>query len=455
MECAHDGAIPNAFSTTPDRTATGRRRTERTQHLVRLARSRRRNRTQAWEGAWNQISTRIYDATDFDVDYDDDDMAEYRQAQRRTAQETREFRQWQQRLAIASRQGAREAFRNVAAPHLVVTQQPEPPRESEEVRRAWATYDRLREEEASETPNRKRKARSATSSPREPESDQPERKLKRPRTRRAVDAGSSSDAQARSSRPTERPTLAAPLPQRSPGSADMGAPPSFLSSLLKEVEQSVASGNESSDHEEQNAATNASTPAADHASSVWSPTASGQSSPRDISRTPPPQNGIKRSGSPLSLSSAIEPIYPPANLPAVFSSPPSGVRSNGSPSRSHSRPTTPGRSESRQRGKDGANGHSTQPNGQLFENSPPSRLAELPLEAKEIIQKIVKGALDPHYKKPSGGITKEQYITVNRKVSHYLYDKISNPTALDASQRHRWERVAHDAVAKAVDRLTT
>jgi hypothetical protein len=74
------------------------------------------------------------------------------------------------------------------------------------------------------------------------------------------------------------------------------------------------------------------------------------------------------------------------------------------------------------------------------------------IEAKEGISKIVRTALEPHYKKPAG-ITKEQYSNINRVVSHMLYEKIPDPGALDENEKSIWEKIATAEVTKAVESL--
>lgn len=445
MECEHEGA--NARSAEPPMAfgGTRRRNNERTQAQVRQARSRRRNRTEAWQGAWNQISDRIYDALELDIDYDEDNSLQaYRQAQRRTERERRELQQWQQRLAIASRQGAREVFRNSARSILHNRVEPPAPRESDEERRAWETYDRVREAENSGTPTRKRKSRSTTQSPREPATSEPERKLKRPRTRRVMEntAGSSSDANSESQRPNGHRRPVAPVRRRptTPSAPTAtAAAPSFLSSLLKEVEMSASREDDSDNNEHVFVNTNSTSPAAEHSSPVLSPATSSYSTPRAMSLTPPPY-GIRRSGSPLSLSSRVEPIYPPADYSPNRSPPERPTRAENG----HSRPSTPPASHLR-------HPKPRRPQQPIPGESSPTQ--PISIEAKEGIQKIVKKALDPHYKKPSG-ITKEQYADVNRLVSRMLYDKIVDPTALNDDEKSAWEKVASAEVAKAVEGLS-
>jgi hypothetical protein len=77
------------------------------------------------------------------------------------------------------------------------------------------------------------------------------------------------------------------------------------------------------------------------------------------------------------------------------------------------------------------------------------------IEAKEGINKIVKGALAPHWK--SAEITKEQYAEINRDVSRKLYDWIadSNSSATEENDKCAWEKIATAEVATAVKSLTT
>jgi hypothetical protein len=438
MECEHEGASirPSPAQTLRGSVQRPRRqpRAQRTQAQVR--RARQRSRTDAWQGAWNQISARIWDATDIDIDYDDDDnsLTDFRLMQRRTAHERREFQQWQQRIAIASRQGAREIFSHATRPIIPAREEPAP-KESEEEKRAWEAYDRERErEEAAATPlsGCKRKTRSATASPRDRESAEPERKLKRPRTRRAMDhAGSSSDVHGESSRTTARPAAASPT--RSVAEPAQAAP-SFLSSLLKEVEMSTTKD------EDGNLITsiqNAGSPSAEHSSPALSPATSSYSTPRAMSLTPPP-HGSRRSGSPMPLSSRIEPNYSPSEY-----SPNRNCTLDGA---SNSRPNTPPIAHIRQPRPQRP--HQGSPRSH---DSSPTR-ATMSIEAKEGINRIVRLALEPHYKKPAG-ITKEQYADINRVVSRKLYDKIVDPEKLDEEAKSRWEKIAVVEVKKAVDGL--
>jgi hypothetical protein len=439
MECADDRALSRTLELDSAqgnrRTATGRTH-PRTQASVRQ--TRRRARNDQWAGAWGAIGNRIHNAIGFDLDFSDDDanMASYRTHSHRTAEEQREFQQWQQRLNIASRQGARDVFRR-AAPIL----RDPTPVEAPEVAQSWSALERAQETPVESPRSRKRKSRSVTASPAERlEAQEPERKLKRPRTRRILDApgpssvatpvASSSRSNHGSSR-RESPSSARPM-QESNGE------PSFLAQLLKEVETAT-----SDDDAPRTTFTttltipNRVTSPLDISSPAASPspTSSGYHSPRAMSTTPPPHNS-KRPGSPLPLSSRIEPIYPPADyLSRSASHTPKPNRDNS--------PTI----ELRQ----------PRPRRQLqtplprSEETSPVR-ASMSAEAKDGINKIVKYALQPHWK--AAEITKEQYADINREISRKLYEIVADRNIADENNKCTLEKMATTEVALAVKSLT-
>lgn len=423
----------------------------RTQATMR--RARQQARSNDWQGAWGQIAGRIWDALDLDLDNHDDDEAlrTYRRSQQRRERERREYQRWQQRLNIAGRFGARDVFaHNLTSvlPQRVAQRPapPPPPQETPEERHAWGALERAMEatNPHHSTPNqRKRKSRSATTSPAEP-SEQPERKLKRPRTRRAPTIGEASTSTGRPAE-TSQPTEDALSPTLTPTRPSNGNAPSFLSSLLKEVEMSAPS-----DDENVRTIFNVPRSGVDPSSPASSPSPSAHSSPRALSTTPPPRGINDRPGSPLSLSSHIEPVYPPANFLAI--------RSNGDGSDSESRPrqhtnhhrnngtssNTPELQQPRPRRQNSAAIHSylKRPN----KESSPTRPV-LPFEMKESISGIVKDALKPHWK--SGHITADQYASINRDLSHKLYKEVSDDS-LNNDARQRFEKIAMTEVARAV-----
>ncbi|KAI1384456.1 uncharacterized protein F4822DRAFT_433003 [Hypoxylon trugodes] len=436
-------------------------------YLPRTSASMRRARQQArssdWQGAWGQIAGRVYDALNLDLDNHDDDevLRGFRRTQQRSEQERNEYRRWQQRISIASRLGAHDVFANnlsnVLPPSVAPrasTPRPSPfapPEESQEERQAWGALEKAMEATnttngASSTPNhRKRKSRSVTASPVEPQ--QPERKLKRPRTRRAPMTGHASSSSSRHSIQTNQPTSAGSGPSSASTQPSSGDAPSFLSSLLKEVEMSTPS-----DDENTRPFFTFSNPIVDQSSPASSPSPSAHSSPRAMSATPPPRGIMDRPGSPLSLSSHIEPIYPPTNYMANRNNSDNSDSESGS--RQHARRNQNGRAHSgspgiqqpRPQRQQSANINRSEKRPQ---ETSPARVP-LPFEMKESISGIVKDALKPHWK--SGHITADQYASINRDLSHKLYKEVSDDS-LNDNARQRFEKIATKEVARAVATL--
>ncbi|RYC54888.1 hypothetical protein CHU98_g11318 [Xylaria longipes] len=421
----------------------------RTQATMR--RARQRARSDEWQGAWGQITGRVWDALNIDLDNHEDDEAlhHYRRSQQRSERERREYQRWQQRLNIASRLGAHDVFAEnlpIGLPQQVARQpppQPPPLRETREEKQAWGALEKAMEAEApipSSPSHRKRKSRSMTASPIEP--PPPERKLKRPRTRRVPTQSEASSSNQTLTQNAESATVVgASTNGRAHSPVRNLEGPSFLSSLLKEVEMSP-----SSDDENIRALFATAKSSTDPHSPAASPSPSGYSSPRALSMTPPPRGINDRPGSPLSLSSRIEPVYPPANYIASR---------DGEHSDSESRP--------RQQQHQQSNGtnitleirqprprrHRSVDISSNLIHSPdvsPTR-ANLPFEMKESISGIVKDALKPHWK--SGHLTADQYASINRDLSHRLYKEVSE-LELDDQARVRFEKIATKEVARAV-----
>lgn len=448
MECAEDGAYARAAEPmhavrAPD---SGRYR-PRTQASVR--RTRRRVRTD-WYGAWSMFSSRVHNAVGLDLDFEDDDehMAGYRIHQRRTEEERREFQNWERRLNIAGRQGAREIFRN-AAP-ILRDQRPQTPPETSDEARAWGAFEKAKEVDTTATASatattprgrKRRKSTSATASPSTPapeSSKEPERKLKRPRTRRVLDDAPSSSASRSISNSTaisNNRTGSPPRPY-----IDTSGEPSFLSTLLREVETAT------SDDDTTRSMFSAAVPGPNRVTSPSieysspgaspSPTSSTYHTPRAMSITPPPHI-TKRPGSPLPLSSRVDPIFAPAEY-----SP-----SRAPPEEKHKpdqEQTTHPALELRQP-RPRRHGPAQLPRSQ---GTSPAR-ASMSIEAKEGISKIVKSALAPHWK--SAEITKEQYADINRDVSRKLYDIVADCSR--PNEQEKWEKIATHEVASAVKSL--
>ncbi|WYZ40701.1 hypothetical protein EsH8_IV_001042 [Colletotrichum jinshuiense] len=479
--------ISQAARSSNRRNVVARRGFLRTQLQTRNA--RREARSLEWQGAWDRIASRIYDATDIDLDnHEDEDLFQgFRRAQvqREQIREFQEHRDWQQRMDIASRLGARDVFaRNIrptvghrldGAPVEPVVQPAPPAPETREEQQAWGALERAREVET--TPNtRKRKSRSVTASPQEP-AQEPERKLKRPRTRRlplqgeasgsgsgsgsssgsgsgpssgpgtgsgsgSTSAAASSLASASASVPTTAAT-SSPTPTGVQASRpqtnetvhhtqpQIGTEngPSFLSSLLKEVEMSTPSDEETLRNYF------GARSGVDPSSPVASPSPSSRNSPRALSLTPPPH---PRPSSPtLSLSSYVEPRFPKANY--------SPTRNTGDSSDSDSRSNGV---EIRQPRPQRPNHHRT--NFSRSQDSSPTRQI-IPFDTKERISGIVRAALKPHWRAQE--LTSEQYANINRDVSRKLYEGLRDPVALDEDAKKAWEKIATKEVARAVEEL--
>lgn len=450
MECAHlfdltQEPEPLEWTERAARPRQVRRpqpRDARGQHVrtrARLRRARRNARNVEWQGAWGQFSGRFYEMSELDLDNHDDEDDDLEQFRRFQQLDRRELQRWQQRVDIAHRLGASDAFTNNIPPQISQQLQPTPPlpppvEETQDERRAWGAFERAREAENSNTTSRKRKARSVTTSPAEPVQE-PERKLKRPRTRRlpttAGEASASASSPAAASTWTARPTNGQ--------STSNGVPPreghiepALVSSLLKELEPGARS-------EDEAAATGAGWRGPLEAlSPALSPSPSAHSSPRALSLTPPPlATANTRPGSPttLSLSTHIEPIYPPANY--------SPNRHNSDNSDSDSRPSRPIRSlELRQPRPRRPHQVPTQ-----TEELSPTRWV-MTQEEKKNINDIVKTALRPHWRAQK--LTTEQYATINRDISRKLYDEVKGPSALADEARRGWEQRATQEVAQAI-----
>ncbi|KAF4581907.1 Ribosomal protein L37ae [Ophiocordyceps camponoti-floridani] len=409
---------------------------------ARLRRARRQARNAEWQGAWGQFSGRFFEMSDLDLDNHDDDeeLEQYRRFQQ---QDQRELQRWQQRVNIAQRLGAREEFAHVIPPQISERLQPppQPVVETRDERRAWGAFDRAREADAVNGTNgvRKRRTRSVTASPAEP-IPEPERKLKRPRTRRlpttqgaeATTSASSpagpSAMQQQQQQPTSRNGL---------GRSEFETP--LVSSLLKELEPNAPSEDE--------------TPALavtwrlppEASSPALSPSPSNHSSPRALSLTPPPlprTNGREASPT-MSLSTHIEPRYPPANY--------SPSRPTSDHSDSDSRPVG---GVGEMRPLELRQPRPRRPCPPL----PPSRAEEVSgmksastPEEKKSINDIVRSALRPHWRAQK--LTTEQYEVINRAISRKLYDELRDATSLDEESRRSWEKRATQEVARAVAEL--
>ncbi|KAK0392829.1 hypothetical protein NLU13_2323 [Sarocladium strictum] len=467
LECAHlfqltdEPRGPDAATSNAPRPRQVRRpaaRAARGDHVrtrARQRRARRQARNAEWQGAWGQFSGRFYEMSELDLDNFDDEDEDLEQFRRFQQLDRRELQRWQQRMNIAQRLGARESFVSNIPPQISERLQPaappSPPRETEEERRAWIAFERARDLEEnggqSSASSRKRKNRSVTASPAEPVQE-PERKLKRPRTRRiptqsegstsvpspAPVAGSSVGTHVTNGAVPASGSHSSPI-RNGVSSRPISDEPPLVSSLLKELEPHGGSDDESL------TITAGWRPPVGASSPVLSPTTSAHSSPRALSLTPPPFPTGRPTSPTLSLSTHIEPNYPPANY---------------SPSRSHSD------SESRPSRHEGRSLELRQPRPRrprprprpqavprAINRSPPQ--ATITQDDKKNINEFVRTALRPHWHAQK--LTTEQYATINRDISRKLYDEVKDAASLDEESRRLWEKRATQEVAQAVSEL--
>ena len=444
-ECETQRAIEASCPTTSNHRITHHTRASRPHRSVdRRTRGQQRRistRNQISSSNWARVWQSVWDNLNLDLDFPFDDGADVARIDRsqRASSERGGLRQWERRLQVAERQGGGERFRNALHDIHAAREQPEaPPPESREEIRAWNALEKAKEIELDPTPKRKRK--SATTSPSEPEPiPQIERPLKRPRTRRALDCTDVSASAVAESSGSRRSSAAGPSSSRTPlatNSVPQGNSPSFLQSMLKEIESSSAPDEKSSSRYSLQIANNHSS--TQPSSPGVSPTSSNHGTPRARSITPPPSLS-PRPASPLGLTSMVEPIYPPPEF--------SPERSPADPALAHrpfqySRDNIKGRRQSR-------------PLQQV--SSPPSSKdasptrTNMPLSLKSDLQRMVTTALRPHYH--NNAVSKDQYTDINRNVSRMLYDKVADTGRIDHNARQDWEKLASSEVAKAIQSL--
>ncbi|RAO69608.1 uncharacterized protein BHQ10_005620 [Talaromyces amestolkiae] len=427
--CETQRAI-SAVSDAPSRPPRSRRPERRTRAQQRMLRSHNQANSLQWAAVWQSV----YDRLNFDLDFPFDDEQQLSRLQGRTT--PRRARRgshlaWQRRLEIAERQGGGRVFREPSAiideyvprpSRPRVPRAPTPQPESLEEMRAWNAFERARELE--NDPSAARKRKEPTLSP-SPEPTEPERKLKRPRTRRTEELA----ALATQNNNGEASRSAARLNTESAGG------PSFLQSLLKEVED--ASNSPRTDTN--GPPTYVNTPNEFHSTSgpsspSLSPASSNRSSPRLSSRSPPPHSR-RRAVSPIQLSHSID---SPSSPSPDFSPTVSPAQSQTDTSELRRRPDHRHHDYHRHRRAEGM--RSTEVS--------PSRFS-LSLSAKTSIQKLVGSELKPYYRRKL--ITKDDYTNINRTISRKLYDHVGEGVELSEDQLRELRDSARKAVKEAVD----
>lgn len=440
--CATQRAIDSVCPRPPQRShdLTDRR----TRGLRRSARIRNQASSSSWARVWQSVWDRLN--LDLDFPFDEGSNSLYNGAPQQTLQDRREFRQWERRLQVAERQAGTNRFRDTASTLLGLRpprERPPPPEsESNEEIRAWNALDKAKEIQLDPTPN-SRKRKSANSSPSDHEpAPQQERPFKRPRTRRTMGLGESSgDAQSEASirggLPSKRVT-----PRRSDvgGTTPGSNGPSFLQSLLNEVESSATPDeNRGRTRPSMISMTGHSSPRV--SSPGGSPTSSNYASPRALSRTPPPFPST-RPGSPFSLTSKVEPIFPPPEF-----SPERSPAESYSSYRPYPEPRAYIHEFPQTRHRSQVSPYSNLPRS---EEASPTRL-NISLSAKSDVQKMVSAALKSYYKKHA--ISKDQYTDINRTISRMIYEKVGDTGSVNGEAKEKWERLASNEVAKAVGSL--
>ncbi|KAI9801086.1 MAG: hypothetical protein M1833_002954 [Piccolia ochrophora] len=429
-----------------DQRTRGQRRRLRSNDQVNATRWAR-----VWQSVWDRLNL------DLDFPYDDDQgIAQYRRDQHAHESEQRDFQEWERRFEVAQRQGGNASRFRETKPALLNARaqrgrRTASPPESQEELRAWNAFEKAKEIDTAAPIKRKRKSRSATTSPAEPgPSNEPERKLKRPRTRRTLEVPelTSDGLPEPSTIKHEAPINNLSQKQGAKVNPDgQATAPSFLQSLLKEVETSAASDENQTRLRPTPLSTN--TPSVDHtspralSSPGSSPTSSSHPSPRALSATPPPPSSTRPVSPLLPLTSRVEPIFPAPEFSPSRSPPPQSNPSKSLAGQNHTQ------IHDRQRAR--AQHRSSPPNGSSrSEDSSPTR-ATMSLAAKADIEKMVRAALKPLYH--SQDVSKDEYTTVNRNVSRMLYDRVGDVNCLDQEAREGWERLATQEVHKAVQAL--
>ncbi|KPI37083.1 PHD and RING finger domain-containing protein [Cyphellophora attinorum] len=445
---------------------------QRTRGRQRRQRTLQVGQDQNWNAVWQSVWSRLNLDLDFPFD-DDDTSASYirRCRQRSAAHDRSALAAWQSRLRVAELQGAGNRFREIE-PNLIAVSRgsrstPAPEQDSEEAL-AWSAFDAARASPGPSTSRRTRKRKSPTASPVQDEPEATQAVPKRRRTSASITPAPPS------SRGRVRSSPRSPVANQPTQISAVG--PSFLQSLLQEVEDSSTTTATALNPAMRRAMRAAgSPPATDHSSPrpsspSGSPLPSNHSSPRAMSPSPPPGH---RSISPSTLSSSIQPIYaeperpgsPPPRGRPVATPRPRAARSNSETDVAHPVPRLGVRTTALANSDSDSASTLAPPTRRRPQNHTPIQTSEnkkqdvsasamsptratMSLEAKSDIQKLVSSALKPLYNEAK--ITKDEYTTINRDVSRLLYDRIGDLEHLQDEQRQEWEKVAGEEVGRAL-----
>jgi len=436
-------AIESVFPADSTHSRSARRSHHTADRRTRGQQQRVRNTNQASASGWARVWQQVWDRLNLDLDFPFEEANDTNTLDRtqRAVSQRGGLSQWERRFQVAARQGAANRFRDTASALLdihAVRERPEvPEQESNEEIRAWNALEKAKEIDLDPIPKRKRKSSTTSPSDAEPVPET-ERPLKRPRTRRIldhVDASSHALAEASGSRQS---SPARPSGLRTPSAHVAASPangPTFLQSMLREIETSNTPDESKAARYSMQSATGHSSPQPSSPSA--SPTTSNHPSPRARSLTPPPSL-FTRTGSPTLLTSKVEPIYPPPEFSPIRS--PDATFAY--------RPSD----ESRQRLKDRRQSRALQQGSSLPRSQETSPTREnMPLSTKSDLQKMVTSALKPHYH--NNTVSKDQYTDINRNVSRMLYDKAGETGSIEGEARETYERLASEEVSRAVKSL--
>ncbi|KAI9760975.1 MAG: 60S ribosomal protein L43 [Chaenotheca gracillima] len=452
--CTAERALNGEISvrnTSRGQTLHGRFQPSQGRHLRSLRAAHFYHWERVWQSVWDNLNLDLDNPSE-----DEEGLSQYRQSQRlrRMSHRSRQAA-WEARQDVAEEQGGPQSRFEDTRPALLnrfarrrKSETPSPVAQDE--LRAWDAFDKATEVESARPGKRKRQ--SNTTSPVDPETaEQPERKLKRPNTknsRRLQELGESSTSA------TARPTNGNSSSRNEPTPTGT----SWLQSILKTVGDEPSSASNGLASGSKRGSVSTAGPPRDHrspassASPGSSPVTSSYSTPRAMSRTPPPLSPAgNRPGSPMSLTSRVEPIFPqhafsPETSPSEPIRPTKVSRTDTKEPRhsraqrveAQSRSSEPSRSRPR-----------TRPTSRHGTKSSPDTSPERAWKLD--IQNLVKSSLRPFHQ--LHGLSKEHYTVVNRDVSRMLYSRVGDTDISDADSRATWQKIADSAVAKAVAEL--
>ena len=459
--CQHCREAREEATRNPSQRTRSRGYRRRTRGQQRRFREQDRANEQNWNRVWQSVWDRINLDLDFPFDDEEATAVHVRRQRYRMDQDRRQYQAWQRRAQIAEMQGGTNRFRDTAQPlhdaptetSVVATRRPRPatpPQESMDEMRAWQAFERARELEADPIAARTRKRKSATASPIEPDPTPTERRVKRPKIRRQFEVAETSDS-------AESSTHRRSSPNRNQRSDHNSSGPSFLQSLLKEVQGSSTPGQRNGQYFP--SGPNATPPneqtSPTPSSPVLSPVSSNHPSPRAASATPPPVHHL-RPGSPTGLSSSIQPVFqqiesaptrPPPEPAPISPVMEQFSRDNIGLSLSDSENTLGLRRTPR------SHNHRSPvaPRARSTDTSPARR--SLSLSAKQDVQKLVSAALKPFYS--DGQVTKDDYTSINRDVSRMMYEHVgvNGIDGVEGDKRKSLEQRVATEVRKAVETL--